>query len=83
MTRPPVLLSVAVSVDGYLDDTSPDRLRLSDAADFDRVDQVRADSDAILVGAQTCTGTTRGCLSTAPTAGPRMSRRANRSIHSR
>ncbi|MGK8554526.1 RibD family protein [Nocardia gipuzkoensis] len=53
MTRPHVLLSVAVSIDGYIDDASPERLRLSGAADFDRVDQVRADSDAILVGAQT------------------------------
>ncbi|UAK34008.1 dihydrofolate reductase family protein [Nocardia asteroides] len=53
MTRPHVLLSVAVSLDGYIDDASPERLRLSDAADFDRVDQVRAESDAILVGAQT------------------------------
>ncbi|QBS42262.1 dihydrofolate reductase family protein [Nocardia sp. CS682] len=53
MTRPYVLLSVAVSVDGYIDDASPERLRLSDPADFDRVDQVRADSDAILIGAET------------------------------
>ncbi|MFG1790777.1 RibD family protein [Nocardia sp. NPDC049149] len=53
MTRPHVLLSVAMSVDGYIDDASPERLRLSDAADFDRVDQVRADSDAILIGAET------------------------------
>ncbi|MEU1958436.1 dihydrofolate reductase family protein [Nocardia sp. NPDC019255] len=53
MTRPHVLLSVAMSIDGYIDDASPERLHLSDAADFDRVDQVRADSDAILVGAQT------------------------------
>ncbi|MQY23043.1 2,5-diamino-6-ribosylamino-4(3H)-pyrimidinone 5'-phosphate reductase [Nocardia sp. RB20] len=48
-----MLLSVAVSLDGYLDDASPDRLLLSNAEDFDRVDAVRADSDAILVGAQT------------------------------
>ncbi|MFI5538456.1 RibD family protein [Nocardia sp. NPDC051900] len=53
MTRPHVLLSVATSIDGYIDDASPERLHLSDAADFDRVDQVRADSDAILIGAQT------------------------------
>ncbi|MFF2927181.1 RibD family protein [Streptomyces celluloflavus] len=52
-TRPYVILSAAISVDGYLDDTSPDRLRLSNAADFDRVDQVRAESDAILIGANT------------------------------
>ncbi|MEV2222820.1 dihydrofolate reductase family protein [Nocardia vinacea] len=51
--RPYVLLSVAVSVDGYIDDASPERLKLSNAADFDRVDQVRAESDAILIGAQT------------------------------
>ncbi|WP_328407787.1 RibD family protein [Nocardia sp. NBC_00403] len=53
MTRPYVLLSVAVSVDGYIDDAGPERLRLSDEADFDRVDQVRAESDAILIGAET------------------------------
>lgn len=53
MTRPFVVLSVAVSVDGYIDDAGPERLLLSNAADFDRVDQVRASSDAILVGAET------------------------------
>lgn len=53
MTRPYTTLSCAVSLDGYLDDTSPQRLLLSNDADFDRVDQVRADSDAILVGACT------------------------------
>jgi len=51
--RPHVLLSVAVSIDGCIDDTRPDRLLLSNPADFDRVDQVRADSDAILIGAET------------------------------
>ncbi|MFF4952560.1 RibD family protein [Streptomyces chattanoogensis] len=53
MPRPYVLLSVATSVDGYIDDTSSARLLLSNSADFDRVDQVRADSDAILIGAGT------------------------------
>ncbi|MFE0152823.1 RibD family protein [Nonomuraea sp. NPDC059007] len=53
MQRPHVLLSCAMSVDGYIDDTAPDRLLLSNAADFDRVDQVRAESDAILIGATT------------------------------
>jgi 5-amino-6-(5-phosphoribosylamino)uracil reductase len=47
------VLSVAASIDGYIDDTSPERLMLSGAADFDRVDQVRAESDAIMVGAET------------------------------
>lgn len=51
--RPYVLLSVATSIDGYIDDTSDDRLLLSNPADFDRVDQVRAESDAILIGAAT------------------------------
>jgi 5-amino-6-(5-phosphoribosylamino)uracil reductase len=51
--RPYVLLSAAMSVDGYVDDTTPERLLLSNAEDFDRVDQVRADSDAILIGANT------------------------------
>lgn len=51
--RPHVLLSVAMSLDGYIDDASDERLRLSGAADFDRVDRVRAESDAILVGAHT------------------------------
>jgi 5-amino-6-(5-phosphoribosylamino)uracil reductase len=53
MSYPYVLLSAAVSLDGCLDDTGPERLLLSSPADFDRVDAVRAESDAILVGAGT------------------------------
>jgi riboflavin-specific deaminase-like protein len=53
MSQPYVLLSAAVSLDGCLDDTGPDRLLLSSPADFDRVDEVRASVDAILVGAGT------------------------------
>lgn len=45
-----VLLSVAVSLDGYIDDAGPDRLVLSGPEDLDRVDAVRAGVDAILVG---------------------------------
>lgn len=51
--RPHVILSAAMSLDGHLDDTSPDRLMLSDAEDFDRVDALRAAADAIMVGAET------------------------------
>jgi 5-amino-6-(5-phosphoribosylamino)uracil reductase len=51
--RPYVLLSCAMSVDGYIDDTSSDRLLLSNKADIDRVDSLRALADAILVGAST------------------------------
>ncbi|MFJ8348639.1 dihydrofolate reductase family protein [Streptomyces sp. NPDC094153] len=53
MPHPYVLLSAAVSLDGYLDDTGPERLLLSSPADFDRVDEVRASADAILIGAGT------------------------------
>lgn len=53
MPHPRVVLSAAVSLDGCLDDTGPDRLLLSGPEDFERVDALRADSDAILVGAGT------------------------------
>ena len=48
-----VLLSCAISLDGHLDDSSGERLVLSNAADLDRVDAERAGVDAILVGANT------------------------------
>ncbi len=51
--RPYTLLSCGMSIDGYVDDTAGERLLLSNAADFDRVDAVRAGCDAILVGAAT------------------------------
>lgn len=51
--RPYTLLSCAVSIDGYLDDASPDRLILSGPEDLDEVDALRAAADAILVGAGT------------------------------
>jgi riboflavin-specific deaminase-like protein len=53
MPRPYVLLSVAQSLDGYIDDPSPERLVLSSPEDLDRVDEVRASCDAIMVGAVT------------------------------
>lgn len=52
-SRPYVLLSCAMSLDGYIDDTTAQRLLLSNAEDFDRVDEVRAGCDAILIGATT------------------------------
>lgn len=51
--RPYTLLSCSMSLDGYLGGASEQRLMLSNEADFDRVDQVRAGCDAILVGATT------------------------------
>ena len=50
--RPYTLLSCSMSLDGYLGDQTP-RLPLSNDADFDRVDEVRASCDAIMVGAVT------------------------------
>jgi 5-amino-6-(5-phosphoribosylamino)uracil reductase len=50
---PYTLLSCALSIDGYLGSASSRRLELSNDADFDRVDAVRASCDAILVGATT------------------------------
>jgi 5-amino-6-(5-phosphoribosylamino)uracil reductase len=51
--RPYTLLSCGMSIDGYLDSATVKRLPLSNDADFDRVDAVRASCDAILVGAAT------------------------------
>ncbi|MFY7066919.1 RibD family protein [Nocardiopsis changdeensis] len=53
MDRPHTILSCAVSVDGRIDDTGPERLRLSNEADFAEIDELRAQCDAILVGAGT------------------------------
>ncbi len=51
--RPYTLLSCGMSIDGYLDAATDERLLLSNEADLDRVDEVRASCDAILVGATT------------------------------
>jgi 5-amino-6-(5-phosphoribosylamino)uracil reductase len=51
--RPYTLLSCSMSLDGYIDDAAEERLVLSNKADLDRVDAVRASCDAILVGAAT------------------------------
>lgn len=53
MERPYTILSCATSVDGRIDDAGPERLRLSNEADFAEVDELRAGCDAILVGAGT------------------------------
>src|SRR5262249_4970438 len=50
--RPYTLLSCSVSIDGYIG-SAASRLLLSNEADFDRVDAVRASCDAILIGAAT------------------------------
>jgi hypothetical protein len=83
---PYVLLSCAVSVDGYIDDGSDARLLLSNDEDFDRVDEVRSGVDAVLVGAgtirvramlqPTIPGCRSGRLSGAGPGATRVSRRA-------
>ncbi|GAA3594845.1 hypothetical protein GCM10022235_77600 [Kribbella ginsengisoli] len=50
---PYVVLSAATSIDGYIDDATGQHLLLSNDEDFDRVHDVRAGVDAILVGANT------------------------------
>jgi riboflavin-specific deaminase-like protein len=50
---PYTLVSCAISVDGCLDDSSPERLVLSGPEDLDAVDELRSTVDAILVGAGT------------------------------
>src|SRR4051794_6034463 len=51
--RPYTLLSCGMSIDGYLNSADVARLALSNDADFERVDEVRASCDAIMVGAAT------------------------------
>ncbi len=51
--RPYTILSCSISLDGYLGGASQERLVLSNEADLERVDEVRAACDAILVGAGT------------------------------
>ena len=48
-----VIVSAATSLDGYMDDTSPVRLRLSSDEDWRQVAMLRSRCDAILVGAGT------------------------------
>ena len=48
-----VILSAAVTADGYLDDNGPGRLVISTPGDWAAVARLRAGCDAILVGAET------------------------------
>lgn len=48
-----VLASVATTADGYLDDDTPNRLMISSPEDWEEVRRLRAQYDAILVGAAT------------------------------
>ncbi len=48
-----IIASVAISIDGCLDDSSPKRLILSSPEDLEEVRKIRSECDAILVGAET------------------------------
>ncbi len=48
-----IVVSVAISADNYMDDNTPQRLILSNEADWREVYQLRAEADGILIGAQT------------------------------
>ncbi len=48
-----VIISVATSLDGYIDDSTTQRLKLSSPEDWDDVLKLRCECDAILVGAGT------------------------------
>lgn len=52
-TLPYVLASVAMSLDGFIDDGGQERLVLSNEQDFHERDKIRVEYDAILVGANT------------------------------
>jgi 2,5-diamino-6-(ribosylamino)-4(3H)-pyrimidinone 5'-phosphate reductase len=48
-----VVVNAAMSADGKLSTREREQIAISGPADFDRVDQVRADSDAVMVGVGT------------------------------
>jgi 2,5-diamino-6-(ribosylamino)-4(3H)-pyrimidinone 5'-phosphate reductase len=53
MERPHVLVNVAMTVDGKIDTVARQGTAISSPADKERVDHLRAESDAILVGGRT------------------------------
>jgi len=52
-TRPHVLINIAMTADGKIDSVLRKGATISSTADKTRLDQLRADSDAILVGGRT------------------------------
>ncbi|MCH8861655.1 MAG: RibD family protein [Proteobacteria bacterium] len=62
---PRVTISAAITIDGFLDSVDQERLIISSDEDMEEVHRLRAESDAILVGAETirrddCSLTARG-----------------------
>lgn len=63
--RPRVTISAAITIDGFLDTVDQERLIISSKEDMEEVHGLRAEADAILVGAETirrddCSLTARG-----------------------
>jgi 2,5-diamino-6-(ribosylamino)-4(3H)-pyrimidinone 5'-phosphate reductase len=56
MKRPFVILNAAITADGKTDTVARKGAAISSAEDMQRVDQLRADVDAIMVGGRTLTG---------------------------
>ncbi|HUS16003.1 MAG TPA: dihydrofolate reductase family protein [Chloroflexia bacterium] len=56
MTRPYVLINVAMTVDGKLDTVGRRGAGISSARDKERVDRLRAEADAVMVGGHTLHG---------------------------
>ncbi|MFQ5594301.1 MAG: 2,5-diamino-6-(ribosylamino)-4(3H)-pyrimidinone 5'-phosphate reductase [Anaerolineae bacterium] len=54
--RPSVILNVAMTVDGKIDTVARQGAAISSPRDFERVDRLRADSDAVMVGGRTLLG---------------------------
>ncbi len=48
-----VTVKCAITLDGYLDDSSDNPLQISSQSDFEHLDLLRSQSDAILIGAET------------------------------
>jgi 5-amino-6-(5-phosphoribosylamino)uracil reductase len=72
-----------MSVDGYIDDASSERLRLSSEGGLDRVDAQRASCDAVLVGANTIGRDNTRLLLRSPEQRRARITRAGRRIRSR
>src|SRR5438552_11651690 len=51
--RPFVLINAAITVDGKLDTVERQGARISSPGDLERVDRLRAESDAVMVGGHT------------------------------
>ncbi|MEN8098487.1 MAG: dihydrofolate reductase family protein, partial [Chloroflexota bacterium] len=52
-SRPYITINVAMTADGKIDTTERRGAQISSSDDWERVDRLRADHDAVMVGGQT------------------------------